>query len=112
MPRTSRSWAATGTPSSHLNHEGRAYTTSAPPSKATRTARARYGLVEGEIQGFEHVPSPIEWGTIFTDDVLATAILDRYLHHCEVITINGPSWRLKDKLTDPTPTPTTNTMQH
>lgn len=53
-----------------------------------------------------------EWGTIFTDDVLATAILDRYLHHCEVITINGPSWRLKNKHTDPTTATTTPTMQH
>src|SRR5216683_1811468 len=38
-----------------------------------------------------------EWGQVFTDEVLATAILDRYLHHCDVITINGPSWRMKDK---------------
>lgn len=38
-----------------------------------------------------------EWGQVFTDDVLATAILDRFLHHCEVITINGRSWRMKDK---------------
>jgi DNA replication protein DnaC len=53
-----------------------------------------------------------EWGQIFTDDVLATAILDRYLHHCEVISINGPSWRLKDKLTDPTTTASMSTMQH
>jgi DNA replication protein DnaC len=31
--------------------------------------------------------------------VLATAILDnRLLHHCEVISINGPSYRLKDRL--------------
>ena len=28
---------------------------------------------------------------------LATAILDRYLHHCDVITINGPSWRMKNQ---------------
>ena len=41
-----------------------------------------------------------EWGHVFTDEVLATAILDRLLHHCEVITINGPSWRLKDRLAD------------
>ena len=27
--------------------------------------------------------------------VLATAILDRFLHHCEVIAINGPSYWLK-----------------
>jgi DNA replication protein DnaC len=53
-----------------------------------------------------------EWGTIFTDDVLATAILDRYLHHCDVITINGPSWRLKDKLTDPANAPTVGAVQH
>lgn len=29
---------------------------------------------------------------------LATAILDRLLHHCEVISINGPSYRLKNRL--------------
>lgn len=39
-----------------------------------------------------------EWGRVFCDDVLATAILDRLLHHCEVISINGPSYRLKDRL--------------
>ncbi|MGH3499522.1 MAG: IS21-like element helper ATPase IstB [Nocardioidaceae bacterium] len=42
-----------------------------------------------------------EWGQLFDDEVLATAILDRLLHHCDVISINGPSWRLKDRLTDP-----------
>jgi DNA replication protein DnaC len=26
-----------------------------------------------------------EWGSVFADDVLATAILDRLLHHCHVI---------------------------
>jgi DNA replication protein DnaC len=40
-----------------------------------------------------------EWGQVFTDEVLATAILDRFLHHCDVISINGPSWRLKDRMT-------------
>jgi IstB-like ATP binding protein len=39
-----------------------------------------------------------EWGQIFGDDVLASAILDRLLHHCDVISINGPSYRLKDRL--------------
>jgi hypothetical protein len=38
-----------------------------------------------------------EWGSVFADDVLATAILDRLLHHCHVISINGPSYRLKDR---------------
>jgi DNA replication protein DnaC len=39
-----------------------------------------------------------EWGNVLGDDVLATAILDRLLHHCEVIAINGPSYRLKNRL--------------
>jgi DNA replication protein DnaC len=39
-----------------------------------------------------------EWGAVLGDDVLATAILDRLLHHCDVININGPSYRLKDRL--------------
>lgn len=39
-----------------------------------------------------------EWGSVLGDDVLATAILDRLLHHCDVISINGPSYRLKDRM--------------
>ena len=37
-----------------------------------------------------------EWGQVFGDNVLASAILDRLLHHCHVLSINGPSYRLKD----------------
>ena len=40
----------------------------------------------------------IEWTARETDDVLAPAILDRLLHHCDVLTINGPRCRLKDRL--------------
>jgi DNA replication protein DnaC len=40
-----------------------------------------------------------EWGSVLGDDVLATAILDRLLHHCDVLSIDGPSYRLKDRLT-------------
>ena len=43
-----------------------------------------------------------EWGAVLGDDILATAILDRLLHHCEVLSINGPSYRLRDR-TDPIP---------
>ena len=39
-----------------------------------------------------------EWGAIFGgDDVIAGAVLDRLLHHCHVVAINGPSYRTKDK---------------
>ena len=46
----------------------------------------------------EQVPAPDEWGQVFGDEVLATAILDRLLHQCDVISINGPSYRLKNRL--------------
>lgn len=39
-----------------------------------------------------------EWGQVFGDDVLATAILDRLLHHCQILPINGPSYRLKNSM--------------
>lgn len=39
------------------------------------------------------------WGRLFGDEVLASAILDRLLHVSHVFAINGPSHRLKDKLT-------------
>jgi DNA replication protein DnaC len=41
---------------------------------------------------------PLEdWGKLIGDVLAATAILDRFLHHAEIITITGRSCRLKDK---------------
>ena len=39
----------------------------------------------------------VDWGDIFNDQVLATAILDRLLHHCTTLNIKGESYRLKEK---------------
>jgi hypothetical protein len=41
--------------------------------------------------------SVAEWGTVFADPVVATAILDRLLHHSHVLTIRGDSFRLRAK---------------
>ena len=38
-----------------------------------------------------------KWGEIFGDPILATAILDRLLHHSAVLNIKGESYRLKEK---------------
>lgn len=38
-----------------------------------------------------------EWGQILYDPVLATAILDRYVHHCHFIVIKGESYRMKER---------------
>lgn len=39
-----------------------------------------------------------QWGGLLGDEILASALLDRLLHHAEVIAINGPSYRMKDRL--------------
>ena len=38
-----------------------------------------------------------EWGKLLGDEILASALLDRLLHHAEVIPINGRSYRMKDR---------------
>jgi len=48
---------------------------------------------------------PLEdWGKLIGDVPAATAILDRFLHHADILTINGRSYRLKDRAaTEATP---------
>lgn len=41
-----------------------------------------------------------KWGEVFSDNILANAILDRLLHHSHIVKIKGPSYRIKDKITD------------
>ena len=38
-----------------------------------------------------------KWGDVFGDSVIANAILDRLVHHCEIIKITGLSYRIKGK---------------
>lgn len=40
-----------------------------------------------------------DWQELFGDAVIATAILDRLLHHCKVVNIKGHSYRLKEHTT-------------
>ena len=43
-----------------------------------------------------------EWGALFdVDNTLATALIDRLMHHGEALVIKGDSYRMKDKPTDP-----------
>ena len=39
-----------------------------------------------------------EWGGILFDPVLASAILDRFVHHCSFVTIYGDSYRMKERI--------------
>ena len=42
---------------------------------------------------------PTEWATMLNDEVLATALLDRLLYHCEIINLNGKSYRMQNRKT-------------
>ena len=39
-----------------------------------------------------------EWGCVLFDPVLASAILDRFVHHCNFVTIDGDSYRMKERI--------------
>lgn len=52
----------------------------------------KHSLIITSNKGFR------DWGEIFGDKVIASAILDRLLHHSHVVNIKGSSFRLKDKL--------------
>ena len=38
-----------------------------------------------------------KWRDVFGDNVIASAIIDRLVHHCKIIKISGLSYRLKGK---------------
>ncbi|HUX58024.1 MAG TPA: IS21-like element helper ATPase IstB, partial [Bacteroidales bacterium] len=43
--------------------------------------------------------SPEEWVNLLDDEVVATALLDRILYHCEVIRLSGKSYRMENRKT-------------
>ena len=40
------------------------------------------------------------WGEVFSDNTLASAMLDRLLHYSHFIRITGDSYRIKDKIVE------------
>ena len=48
-------------------------------------------------KGFE------EWGDIFSDDVMAAALIDRWVHHCHLVTIRGNSYRMRQPVSSGRP---------
>ena len=68
---------------------------------------ARHEVLAGKVRlsvQAEHGPRAQKadgigaWGEVFGDRVIATAILDRLLHHAVTLNIRGNSYRLKEKL--------------
>jgi len=40
---------------------------------------------------------PADWAKMLDDEVLATALLDRFLYKCEIINLSGKSYRMKNR---------------
>ncbi len=53
----------------------------------------------------ESIHRSVWQSAVFEDEVLATALLDRLLHHAEVLNINGRSYRMKDRFAADVPHP-------
>ena len=49
------------------------------------------------------------WGEVFGDDVVAAAMIDRLVHHAEVVALKGDSYRLKNRDLGRVPTDTADT---
>ena len=45
------------------------------------------------------------WGEVFGDDVVAAAMIDRLVHHADVVNLKGDSYRLKNRDLGRVPTP-------
>ena len=43
------------------------------------------------------------WGEIVGDEVVAAAMIDRLVHHAEILALKGDSYRLRDKDLRPAP---------
>ena len=49
------------------------------------------------------------WGTVFGDQVVAAAMIDRIVHHADVLTLKGASYRLRNRGIDTLPSIRTTT---
>lgn len=52
------------------------------------------------------------WGTVFGDQVVAAAMIDRIVHHADVLTLKGASYRLRNKGIDSLPSIRTTTSEN
>jgi len=53
--------------------------------------RSRGSIIVTSNRGFE------AWDEILGDQMVAAALTDRLVHHAEIVTLKGKSYRLKDR---------------
>jgi len=64
-------------------------------------AKLMYHLVSGRYERASLIVTSNKpfgaWGEVFGDDVVATAMIDRLVHHAEILSLKGDSYRLRGK---------------
>ena len=76
-------------------NEGSAFKSVLSARQSKRRPGPAYGQVTGQTPLREQVPAPVRWGETFSDDVVAAAMIDRLVHHAEVLTLTGDSYRTR-----------------
>ena len=76
--------------------------------RAGRSASSRtvWGLIARRSRSIWRQTSNLpfaRWGDVFGDQVVAAAMIDRIVHHADVLTLKGSSYRLKDTGIDTLP---------
>jgi DNA replication protein DnaC len=66
-------------------------------SKISNTSSAGSDQVRARMTQHEQVPAPDAWAEIFGDAVAVAAMVDRLVHHAEIINLKGESYRLKGR---------------
>jgi hypothetical protein len=87
----------------HMPKSHRAHAEWSPKRLSSGVSRSARTLARSSITCCDpsRIPSRVfgrAWGEVFGDCVIATAILDRLLHHAITLNIRGNSYRLKEKL--------------
>ena len=68
-----------------------------PTHRAFVDAKAYLASIGKELD--EGGKTPTEWAKDMNDEVLTTALMDRLLYHCEVIKLDGNSYRMENRKT-------------
>jgi hypothetical protein len=87
--RASATIAADGLVESHRSHADVRHRRPRPSSRARPGAYEKGSIVLTTNRGIA------DWSEIFEDTVVASAILDRLLHHATVIATNGDCYRMR-----------------
>jgi hypothetical protein len=83
----------------------------ARPGTASRSRPPPSGSpASGDAHHAGHLQAELvkRWGEVFGDDTVAAAMIDRLVHHAEVISLKGDSYRLKNRDLGRIPAATTN----